>query len=194
MFSLRIMFLFLLSCRLFAFQQSMVKNPIPRVFFKKSVSTYGYNTTYSINDNNNFNMNAFLRTRKLDGCALDVNCKSGESTKILSMKFPELKMFGIDGNKYFIALAKEKYDFDFVNIEFEKYNGIREGSFRLVQVSDYLDIIISFSKAIHVLEDGGMLMHRINSKKDKQEIQDFLQKHASFINYHFYDGILFAFK
>ena len=190
MFSLRIMFLFLLSCRLFAFQQ-MVKNPIPRVFFKKSVSTYGYNTTYSINDNNNF---AFLKTRKLDGCALDVNCKSGESTKILSMKFPELKMFGIDGNKYFIALAKEKYDFDFVNIEFEKYNGIREGSFRLVQVSDYNDIIISFSKAIHVLEIGGMLMHRINSKKDKQEIQDFLQKHASFINYHFYDGILFAFK
>ena len=175
-----------------AFQSTLVKSPIPRIFHKKSVSTFGYNTTFSINDNNNLNI--LLKCRDFDGCALDVNCKSGESTKVLSMKFPELKVFGIDGNKYLIELAKQKYDFDFINIEFEKYNSIREGSFRLVQVSDYLDIIISFSRALHVLEVGGLMMHKINSEKDKKKIKLFLEKNGEFLNYHFYDDILFTFK
>lgn len=190
LFRLMLLFFALDRCRSF---QLLVKK-MPRIIHKNSVSFYGYNTTYSVHDSNNINK-MFGQLRKFEGCGLDVNCKSGETTKMMSMKFPELKIYGIDGNKYSIELAKRKYHLlNFVNMEFELTNYIPQESFRLVQVSDYIDVIKMFSKAIHVLEVDGLMMLPLKSKKDEKIIQNFLEEHGKFLNYHIYDDILFCFK
>ena len=186
------MLLFFVLQRSLSFQLLVKK--MPRIIHKNSISFYGYNTTYTINDSNNINK-MFGKLRKFEGCGLDINCKSGETTKRMSMKFPELKIYGVDGNKYSIELAKKKYHLlNFVNMEFEMTNYIPQESFRLVQVSDYIDIINMFSKAIHILEVDGLMMLSLKSNKDQKIIQNFLEEHGKFLNYHIYDDILFCFK
>ena len=80
------MLLFFVLQRALSFQLLVKK--MPRIIHKNSISFYGYNTTYTINDSNNINK-MFGKLRKFEGCGLDINCKSGETTKRMSMKFPE---------------------------------------------------------------------------------------------------------
>lgn len=130
------------------------------------------------NYNNNLNIYSMLSTRNITGIGVDVNCKIGDSTKILSMKYPELHIYGIDKNYHLIEIARKKHKtFDFLNVNFEFHTGIPTRSFNLIQISDYDDLLLSYQKAIILLEYGGMIIYHCKNQNDLILLQKYLVQH-----------------
>jgi len=130
------------------------------------------------NYNNNFNIYSIVSTRNITGLGLDVNCKIGDSTKILSMKYPELHIYGIDKNYHMIETARKKYTtFDFLNVNFEFHTGIPTRSFNVIQISDYDDLLLSYQKAIILLQYGGMIIYHCKNENDLIFLQKYFGQH-----------------
>jgi precorrin-6B methylase 2 len=150
-----------------------------------------YDTTYF----HNFHINQVV-----EGLALDVSCKSGETTKLLAMKYPDLKTIGIDQNSNYIKLAKYKFqNTEFFHLDFESTHYVRSESFKVIQISDYDNIYIVFDRAIHALEKGGMILFKVKTEEDKSYLYNAI-RNTSFsprsneISFHYDGNTFFIFK
>jgi trans-aconitate methyltransferase len=136
----------------------------------------------------------------VEGLALDVSCKSGETTKLLAMKYPDLKTIGIDQNSNYIKLAKYKFqNTEFFHLDFESTHYVRSESFKVIQISDYDNIYIVFDRAIHALEKGGMILFKVKTEEDKSYLYNAI-RNTSFsprsneISFHYDGNTFFIFK
>ena len=87
-----------------------------------------------------------INSRNKIGKALDYQCFTGETTKILQDKYPRLETFGVDTQKEFIDIASKKYpDLKFSPVIFNNnWEEYFETKFNVIQVSDYQDFFETF--------------------------------------------------
>lgn len=126
--------------------------------------------------NNNNNPISFF-TGKFDGYGLDVNCKTGESTQLLSKNYPNLKLYGIDKDEENIMTAQKRFhNSDFIAMDFENYTGIKQDFFQLIQVSDYDSLMTSFVKGIQLLNKDGLLIIKCKTSYDMEQLESYIKK------------------
>lgn len=165
--------------KLFFFFLTTVKRlPTPPSVFHFNTPTR-FSSSFQSN-NNNFN-NIYMQQgiSNITGLALDVNCRNGDSTKELSYKYPELQVYAMDKCDQNIKMAQKKYGhkFEFYHLNFEYHTGIRSRSFKVIQISNYDDIILSYQKAIILAEYGGLVIINTKSINDFILLQKYLRSH-----------------
>lgn len=111
--------------------------------------------------------------KKKIGKALDYQCFTGETTKILHDKYPRLETFGIDTHKKFIDIASKKYpDLKFssviLNNNWEEYF---ETKFNVIQVSDYQDFFEIFFKMYDLLDEKKGILYFYYHHNDIDKIK-----------------------
>lgn len=116
---------------------------------------------------------------------LNVNCGIGDLLPTLKKQFPSLTFIGIDSNKKFIDICKDKYkEYEFVSMNIEKNteNLLKEkGPFQIIHVQDYENLNVMIDKTFPLLEKDGIL-YISYKEEDLPKIID-LQE--------FFDGIMY---
>lgn len=100
-----------------------------------------------------------------NGNGLDINCWTGETTKELQTKFPDICFYGVDKNKHAIDVAKKRYSKEFfrtVNLENESVE--YKDLYRIVHVSKYDHLPTMLQRAYLLLEEEGMMIVRYQEK------------------------------
>lgn len=122
----------------------------------------------------------FLST--FNGKGLDINCWTGESTKALQEKFPDIEWKGMDYRTTVINVANKRYSkMEFIKEDFEKTIPSSKETFCLIQISKYKDLSLLMDRVWPLLEDDGLLI--VHFKKNDRPILK--QKEARFDAKHF---------
>lgn len=213
MFFKRLIHCFLLSTTPMLPQVTKTYRP-PRIIdsysFSSMAQSFSNSTSNIFNEkqNNSNNdgdeLNFLYRLRDFEGYGLDTNCHHGKTTFELQSKYPELKVYGIDGSKNNIKIAQKKYMHNnFIPIDFECYTGIPHASFSVVQVQNYKNLMLNFLKSLHILEDNGLLILHCNDIEDLSKIRRYLDANKTVylkkmlnmtLSYHVIDKTIYLFK
>ena len=171
--------------------------------FSNSSNIFNQNYNNSNSDDGN-ELNFLYRLKDFEGFALDTNCHHGETTFQLQSKYPELKVYGVDKSKSNIKIAQRKYkNNNFIPIDFECYPGIPASSFSVVQLQNYNNLMLSFLKGLHVLEDNGLLILHCNDIEDLSKIKKYLDANKTVylkrmlnmtLSYHVIEKTIYLFK
>ena len=114
-----------------------------------------------------------------NGNGLDINCWTGETTKDLQKKFPDICFYGVDKNKHAIDVAKKRYSKEFfrtVNLENESVE--YKDLYRIVHVSKYDHLPTMLQRAYLLLEEEGMMIVRYQ-EKDFDYLQKMYERYRS---------------
>ena len=138
--------------------------------------------------------------RGKEGYVLDVQCSTGETTKLLSRDYPEMIFLGIDKNQINIDIAKKKYfSLDFMKADFET-DIIPQDSFQIIQLSDYQDLAKAVVKSFFSLQSNGLLIVKkkpINGNADFEMLEEELKTNPAlqFIStYHIIGNKFYIYK
>lgn len=115
-------------------------------------------------------------SRKQIGKALDFQCFTGESTKTLSEKYPQLEIYGVDTEKKFVDIACKKYpSFHFAPMTRDKnWSNYFKTKFNVIQVSDYENFLETFHNMYELLEEKKGLLYFHYHENDKDRIEYWL--------------------
>lgn len=176
------------------------------ISYRAQYSITNFPSSENILHNDDFNKinNIFLNHFNAEGFALDVGCGTGESTKLLSFQYPELKWYGVDTSEKNIKIAQKRFtNNEFINLNIEEFNLIRKNIFSIVNINEYDNLMITFVKSMSVLSQGGLLIYNCKTTEDVYTIRNYLKKNKitpskEFLNlsltYHIYDKKIFVFK
>ena len=147
-----------------------------------SFVTYGNSLVPSINSRNKI------------GKALDFQCFTGETTKILHDKYPRLETFGVDRHEKFIDIASKKYPYlNFTpvicNNNWEEYF---ETKFNVIQVSDYQDFFETFFKMYDLLDEKNGILYFYYHHCDFDNMKSLLKSlyHENMSKNKFYPNVI----
>lgn len=115
-----------------------------------------------------------------NGHGLDVNCWTGESTRELEKRFPDIHFTGIDKNVRAIDVAQKRYSFsDFCHVDIENESNSDCDIFQIIQISNYNNLDKMLKNTFHLLREDGMMIIRYHHK-DIDYIQELLEKSNRF--------------
>ena len=115
-----------------------------------------------------------------NGQGLDVNCWTGESTKQLEKKFPDIRFTGIDKNERAIDVARKRYYYsDFCHVDIEKKSNCEYDMFQIIQISNYDNLEKVLQNTFHLLHEDGMMILRYHDK-DIDYVHQLLEKNYRF--------------
>lgn len=125
---------------------------------------------------NAFSFSAPSESGKFVGKALDFQCFTGETTKVLSEKYPQFEIYGVDSERKFVDIACKKYpSFHFGLVKREKtWSQIFNTKFNVIQVSDYENFLETFHNMYDLLEEKKGLLYFHYHENDKDRIEYWL--------------------
>lgn len=157
----------------------------PKIGYRNDFSNYNY--SFPMWNDNTMYPDAPTMKTNYNGFALDVNCKTGDTTENLSMRYPKLKVLGIEKNKNMVKLAQKKYKYDFININFEEEKQIiPPESFKVVQVSNYDHLFISYQKALSILEYKGIMIFRCQDDRHLELLVNYISSNQNIVHENIY--------
>ena len=113
---------------------------------------------------------------KIIGKALDFQCFTGDTTKYLYEKYPQMEIYGVDSNPKMVAIAHQKYPFfHFATIPKDAIiSNLFQTKFDVIQVSDYQNFMETFHNMYDLLKEKNGLLYFYYHEKDKHRIQHWL--------------------
>jgi hypothetical protein len=120
-------------------------------------------------------LHPFFHTKKI-GKALDYQCFTGETTKSLYEKFPQLDIYGVDYEKKFVHIASQKYpEFKFgVFPRGDSLEPFFSTKFNVIQVSDYDNFLETFHLMFDLLDENNGLIYFYYHENDKKRVRFWL--------------------
>lgn len=139
-----------------------------------------------------FSLLSPLESRKFLGKALDFQCFTGDSTKLLHEKYPQFEIYGVDTERKFVTIASKKYpSFHFSPMTREhNWSQFFKTKFNVIQVSDYENFLETFHNIYDLLEEDKGILYFHYHESDKKRVEYWLNNFDKEATVSFYPNII----